>query len=77
MKAVAGLFGGAQKAPDTSAQEAILARQEARAEEEKKRLAEEQMARVRASRRGGFRGLLASERLNAESGLANTLGPGA
>lgn len=64
------------KAPDTSKQEAILGKQEAQAAEERKRLAAEQMSRQRAaSRGGGFRGLLSEQRLNAESGLQNTLGP--
>lgn len=73
---ISSLMGGKQKAPDTSAQEAILARQEQQASEERARLAAEQMARQRAAKRGGgFRGLLSEQRLNAETGLQNTLGP--
>jgi len=66
----------APKAPDTSAQEAILAKQETQASDERARLASEQMARQRAATRGGgFRGLLSETRLNPETGLQNTLGP--
>jgi hypothetical protein len=64
------------KQPDTSGQEAILAKQETQAADERARLAAEQMARQRAGRRGGgFRALLSESRLNAETGLQNTLGP--
>jgi hypothetical protein len=77
MKAVGKIFGGGQKAPDTSAQEAILARQEKQAADERARLATEQMARSRAAKRGGgFRSLLSEQRLSPETGLQNTLGPG-
>jgi hypothetical protein len=61
--------------PDTSAQEAILGRQEKSAADERARLAGEQAARQRAAKRGGgFRGLLSEQRLTPESGLQNTLG---
>lgn len=73
--AVKTLTAKSPKAPDTSAQEAILGRQEQQAAAERTRLAGEQMARSRAAKRGGgFRGLLSEQRLNAETGLQNTLG---
>jgi len=53
----------------------ILARAEAEADVERRRLLAEQQARVRAARRGGYRALLSQERLTPETGLQTTLGP--
>lgn len=73
--AVKTLMADKPKAPDTSAQEAILGRQEKSAADERARLAGEQAARSRAAKRGGgFRGLLSEQRLTPETGLQNTLG---
>jgi hypothetical protein len=79
--AVAGVGGTAAtlankpKEPDLSAQNALVARQQKQAEDERARLAGEQMSRLRA-RASGFRGLLSDTRASAEQGLRSTLGPG-
>ena len=72
---MSGLFGGGSpKAPDTSKQEAIQEKQEARVAaqeaEEQRRLA----AKVRARQTGGTRSLLSPEREDARKGLTTKLG---
>lgn len=70
-----GLFGGG-RAPDTSKQDAIQERQEARAsrqEAEEQRRLQGQMA---ARRTGGARSLLSPMREDAQRGLSRTLGGG-
>jgi|DEB0MinimDraft_4_1074332.scaffolds.fasta_scaffold15004_2 hypothetical protein len=72
---MSGLFGGGSpKAPDTSKQEAIQEKQEARVAaqeaEEQRRLA----AQVRARQTGGTRSLLSPEREDARKGLTTKLG---
>jgi len=69
-----GLFGGGgAKAPDTSKQEALQEKQDARVArqeaEEQRRLAAQQRAR----RTGGTRSLLSPEREDAQRGLSTTL----
>lgn len=68
------LFGGGAKAPDTSKQEAMQAKQEERTKrqeaEEQRRLA----AQIAARRTGGARSLLSPERQNARMGLSTKLG---
>jgi len=62
------------KGPDLTEQNALLAKQSQGAQDERDRMAAEQMARARAGR-AGMRGLLSDTRANAEGGLATTLGP--
>ncbi len=59
-------------------QEALVAKQEAGVAAEQTAMAERAMASLRARRRGGLRGLLSTERVDAEQGLPmrNTLGSG-
>ncbi len=59
-------------------QEAVVAKQEAGVAAEQTALAERAMATTRARRRGGLRGLLSTERADAEAGLParTTLGAG-
>lgn len=59
-------------------QEATIAKQEAGVAAEQTALAERAMAANRARRRGGLRGLLSTERADAEQGLPmrTTLGSG-
>lgn len=59
-------------------QEAQIAKQEAGVAAEQTALAERAMASTRARRRGGLRGLLSTERADAEQGLPmrSTLGSG-
>ena len=73
-----GLLGGSK--PDTSGAEAqIRAQQEetsrlrVQAEQDKVKLAED-LASKRKARQRGARALLAEERLNPETGVADTLG---
>ena len=69
-----GLFGGGAKAPDTSKQEALQAKQEERT---KRQEAEEQRrlsAQIAARRTGGMRSLLSPEREDARRGLPTKLG---
>ena len=71
---MSGLFGGGSpKAPDTSKQEEIQEKQEARVArqeaEEQRRLA----AQTRARQTGGTRSLLSPEREDAQRGLSTTL----
>lgn len=70
-----GLFGGGgAKAPDTSKQEEIQEKQEARVArqeaEEQRRLA----AQLKARQSGGVRSLLSPEREDARKGLTTKLG---
>lgn len=69
-----GLFGSSPPAPDTSKQEELQAKQEARTArqtaEEQRRLA----AQTAARRSGGYRSLLSPERENAMTGLSSKLG---
>ena len=70
-----GLFGGGgAKAPDTSKQEEIQDKQEARVArqeaEEQRRLA----AQLKARQTGGVRSLLSPEREDARKGLTTKLG---
>jgi hypothetical protein len=70
-----GLFGGGgAKAPDTSKQEEIQEKQEARVArqeaEEQRRLA----AQLKARQTGGVRSLLSPEREDARKGLTTKLG---
>lgn len=72
---MSGLFGGGSpKAPDTSKQEEIQEKQEARVArqeaEEQRRLA----AQTRARQTGGTRSLLSPEREDARKGLTTKLG---
>jgi len=72
---MSGLFGGGSpKAPDTSKQEEIQEKQEARVArqeaEEQRRIA----AQVRARQTGGTRSLLSPEREDARKGLTTKLG---
>jgi hypothetical protein len=74
-----GLFGGGK--PDTSAAEAQIRAQQAetdrlraQAEQDKVKLASDLAAKRVARQRGGARALLAEERLNPETGVADTLG---
>ena len=71
-----GLFGGG--GPDMSgqmnAQREENARLKEQADEERRELAEQAAGRVSARRRGGSRMLLADTRLNAETGVQQTLG---
>lgn len=72
---MSGLFGGGSpKAPDTSKQEEIQEKQEARVArqeaEEQRRLA----AQTRARQTGGMRSLLSPEREDARKGLTTKLG---
>ena len=72
---MAGLFGGGgAKAPDTSKQEEIQEKQEARVArqeaEEQRRLA----AQLKARQTGGVRSLLSPEREDARKGLTTKLG---
>lgn len=52
-----------------------LAVQQSEADVERKRLLQEQTARTRAARRGGYRALLSQMRFAPETGLQTTLGP--
>lgn len=69
-----GLFGGSAPAPDTSKQEALQEKQEARAKrdtaEEQRKLA----AQIAARKSGGYRSLLSPEREDAQQGLSTKLG---
>lgn len=70
-----GLFGGrSAPAPDTSKQEELQEKQEARTKrqeaEEQRRLA----AQISARRTGGMRSLLSPEREDAQRGLGTKLG---
>ena len=72
---MAGIFGGkTPPPPDTSKQEAIQEKQEARVAaqeaEEQRRLA----AQIRARQTGGTRSLLSPEREDARKGLTTKLG---
>jgi hypothetical protein len=72
---MSGLFGGGSpKAPDTSKQEEMQEKQEARVArqeaEEQRRLA----AQTRARQTGGTRSLLSPEREDARKGLTTKLG---
>jgi hypothetical protein len=74
-----GLLGGGK--PDTSAAEAQIRAQQAetdrlraQAEQDKVKLASDIAAKRIARQRGGARALLAEERLNPETGVADTLG---
>ena len=71
---MSGLFGGGgAKAPDTSKQEELQEKQEART---KRQEAEEQRklaAQISARRTGGTRSLLSPEREDARRGLSSTL----
>jgi len=72
---MSGLFGGGSpKAPDTSKQEEIQEKQEARVArqeaEEQRRIA----AQMRARQTGGTRSLLSPEREDARKGLTTKLG---
>jgi hypothetical protein len=59
-------------------QEAVVAKQEAGVAAEQTAMAERAMSATRARRRGGLRGLLSTERADAETGLPTrtTLGSG-
>jgi len=59
-------------------QEAVVAKQEAGIAAEQTAMAERAMSATRARRRGGLRGLLSTERADAEAGLParTTLGAG-
>ena len=68
-----GLFGGSAPAPDTSKQEELQEKQEART---KRQEAEEQRrlrAQMQARRTGGMRSLLSPDREDARSGLGTKL----
>jgi len=71
-----GIFGSSPPAPDTSKQEALQEKQDARIArqeaEEQRRLA----AQTSARRSGGYRSLLSPERENAMTGLTSKLGGG-
>lgn len=64
------------KMPDTSKQEAIMAKQEERLEQQETEKTRQLQARRRAVGRSGMAALLSPERPNAEMGLQSTLGPG-
>lgn len=68
-----GLFGSSAPAPDTSKQEEMQEKQEART---KRQEAEEQRklrAQMKARRTGGVRSLLSPDRKDARSGLPTKL----
>lgn len=71
---MSGLFGGGGRAPDTSKQDAIQAKQEKRTAaqeaEEQRRLA----AQTKARQSGGYRSLLSPDRSDAMAGLGRKLG---
>lgn len=68
------------KMPDTSKQEAIMAKQEERVAQQETEKTQQLQARRRAVTRGGSRvgmaALLSPERTNPEMGLRSTLGTG-
>jgi hypothetical protein len=70
-----GLFSK-PKMPDTSKQEAVMAAQEERIQQQERDKTQQLMARRRAVGRGGMAALLSPERTNAEQGLGTTLGGG-
>lgn len=68
------------KMPDTSKQEAVMAKQEERIQQQETEKTQQLTARRRAFTRGGGRSgmaaLLSPDRPNAEQGLQSTLGTG-
>lgn len=64
------------KMPDTSKQEAIMAKQEERIQQQETEKTRQLASRRRAVGRGGMAALLSPERTNAEQGLTTTLGGG-
>lgn len=64
------------KMPDTSKQEAIMAKQEERIAQQETEKTRQLQSRRRAVGRGGMAALLSPDRPNAEQGLQSTLGTG-
>lgn len=64
------------KMPDTSKQEAVMAKQEERIAQQETEKTRQLQARRRAVGRGGMAALLSPDRPNAEQGLQSTLGTG-
>ncbi len=64
------------KMPDTSKQEAVMAKQEERLEQQETEKTRQLASRRRAIGRGGMASLLSPDRPNAEQGLQSTLGTG-
>jgi len=64
------------KMPDTSKQEAVMAKQEERIAQQETEKTRQLQARRRAVGRGGMSALLSPDRPNAEQGLQSTLGTG-
>lgn len=69
------------KMPDTSAQEAAMKRQEELLQKQEERLLQEEadkqralQASLKARRTGGMRSLLSPSRLNAQTGVAGSVG---
>lgn len=69
-----GMLFGAPKAPDTSKQEALQAKQEERLKRQEAEELQKQQSRLRSRRTGGYRSLLSPAREDAMKGLSDNLG---
>jgi len=68
-----GLFGGSAPAPDTSKQEELQEKQEARTKRQESEEQRKLQAQMAARRTGGMRSLLSPEREDARRGLSTKL----
>ncbi len=68
-----GLFGGSAPAPDTSKQEEMQEKQEARTKRQESEEQRKLQAQMAARRTGGMRSLLSPEREDARRGLSTKL----
>lgn len=68
-----GLFGSTPKPPDTSKQEALQEKQEARTKRQSSEEQRKMRAQMAARRTGGVRSLLSPEREDARRGLSTKL----
>lgn len=71
-----GLFGGSAPAPDTSKQEEIQEKQEARTKRQESEEQRRLRAQMQARRTGGVRSLLSPDREDARAGLSDRLSGG-
>lgn len=69
-----GALFGTPKAPDTSKQEELQAKQEARLKRQEAQEQQQLTARLAARRSGGYRSLLSKGREDAMKGLSSNLG---
>jgi len=68
-----GLFGSSAPAPDTSKQEELQEKQEARTKRQESEEQRKLQAQMAARRTGGMRSLLSPEREDARRGLSTKL----